>query len=350
MAEGDTDKVALYDYLDEQVKKLNTNIELYQFSTPLVEFQRVLQYYYDDHPETYWLSRGYSYMYYDQGGVRYVYSMGQNYAYTASQIAQYQKQLDARAAELLEGITDAMPQVQREQLVHDRLITSSKYDLSLSADHTHDLIGVMLNGTGVCESYSRAFQYLMYRCGIPVALVTGVTESGESHMWNAVKIDGNWYQVDVTWDDPVFDDPKPDYIEYTYFNLTDTEMFSVRTKTVTYSQTNSSYQISYPTPPCTATAASYVKMNVVELSSFDAALIGETIAQSVKNNSMAVFKPIGQYTMAQLKADVGTSAKYWLIVSVANEHLGSAQQLTNPGYILKENTYHNALLVWMRNV
>ncbi len=340
----------MYDYLDEQVKRLNTNIELYNFGVPIEEFQRVLQYYYDDHPETFWLNRGYSYMYYESDGVRYIYSMSQTYEYTAAQLSQYQQKLEARAEELLEGITDAMPQVQREQLVHDRLITSSKYDLTLAAAHTHDLIGVMLNGTGVCESYSRAFQYLMYRCGIPVALVTGVTESGESHMWNAIKIDGSWYQVDVTWDDPVFSDPRPHYIEYTYFNLTDTEMFAIRTKTVTYSQTVSGYQTSYPTPTCTATAASYVAMNAVKLTSFDTALIGETIAKTVKTNGVAVFKPTGSYTVAQLKADLGTSAKYWLVINVANEHLGSTQQLTNPGYILKENTYHGALTVWIRNV
>lgn len=350
MSEGDANKVALYDYIGEQVRLLNDNIELYRFATPIEEFQRVLQYYYDDHPETFWLNRGYSYMYYDQGGVRYIYSMSQTYGYTAAQLSEYEKKLDARAEELLEGITDAMPQVQRERLVHDRLITSSEYDLTLATDHTHDLIGVMLNGTGVCESYSRAFQYLMYRCGIPVALVTGVTESGESHMWNAVKIDGNWYQIDVTWDDPVFDDPKPDYVEYTYFNLTDAEMFAIRTKTVTYSQTVSGYQISYPTPTCTATAASYVVMNVVQLTSFDTALIGETIAKTVKNNSVAVFRPTGDYTLSQLKTDIGTSSKYWLVINVANEHLDNTQQLTNPGYILKENTRHGALLVWIRNV
>lgn len=59
----------------------------------------------------------------------------------------------------------------------------------------------------VCEGYARAFKVLCDKLGIPCVLTEGyartsLTEQNELHMWNYVKIDGNWYAVDVTWNDP----------------------------------------------------------------------------------------------------------------------------------------------------
>lgn len=48
------------------------------------------------------------------------------------------------------------------------------------------------------------------------------TADGQNHAWNLVKIRGNWYHMDVTWDDPL-----PDVagrVTYQYYNLTDEQM------------------------------------------------------------------------------------------------------------------------------
>jgi len=62
-----------------------------------------------------------------------------------------------------------------------------------------------IDGSGpVCEGYARAFKLLCDRLAIPCVLVTGIAyPSGERHMWNCVQMDdGQWYGVDVTWNDP----------------------------------------------------------------------------------------------------------------------------------------------------
>lgn len=58
---------------------------------------------------------------------------------------------------------------------------------------------------GVCEAYVRSFQMAMNALGIPCVPVHGIQASGtpETHMWCAVMLDGKWYAVDPTWDDPV---------------------------------------------------------------------------------------------------------------------------------------------------
>lgn len=69
------------------------------------------------------------------------------------------------------------------------------------------LAGTTGTAAPVCEGYARAFKVLCDRLGIPCVLTEGyakntVDEVAGSHMWNYVQIDGSWYAVDVTWNDP----------------------------------------------------------------------------------------------------------------------------------------------------
>jgi transglutaminase/protease-like cytokinesis protein 3 len=97
--------------------------------------------------------------------------------------------------------------MKRQKAVHDYLVLNTEYDLTLS-DLAADVEGVLLYGKGICSGYAHTYKLLMQLIGVDCIVVggTGTNQSGgtESHAWNMVKLDGNWYQVDVTWDDPVF--------------------------------------------------------------------------------------------------------------------------------------------------
>ena len=90
--------------------------------------------------------------------------------------------------------------------VHDYLVTNLEYDATVSKDNVYNLYGALINKSTVCEGYSRAFKYIMDDMGIPciIACGTAINSMGEleNHAWNYVKIDENWYAIDVTWDDP----------------------------------------------------------------------------------------------------------------------------------------------------
>jgi hypothetical protein len=62
---------------------------------------------------------------------------------------------------------------------------------------------------------------MLTMAGIPNRLVDGYTE-GQSHLWNKVYVGGRWYNLDVTWDDPIPD--KPGRVRWQYYNLTDDQM------------------------------------------------------------------------------------------------------------------------------
>lgn len=91
--------------------------------------------------------------------------------------------------------------------VHDYLIDQLEYDSTLSKDNIYNIYGALINRCTVCEGYARSFKYIMDDLGIPciIACGTAINSNGEmeNHAWNYVQINGAWYAIDVTWDDPV---------------------------------------------------------------------------------------------------------------------------------------------------
>ena len=104
--------------------------------------------------------------------------------------------------------------------LHDWLTHHAAYDKTYTI-YTPD--GVLLRGSGVCQSYRTAYQLLLDKAGIEN---TYISSNSMNHTWNLVKIDGEWCHVDVTWDDPTdgTDNVEPSVSgseRYTYFGMND---------------------------------------------------------------------------------------------------------------------------------
>ncbi|MBR6953505.1 MAG: hypothetical protein IKH77_00490 [Clostridia bacterium] len=80
--------------------------------------------------------------------------------------------------------------------LHDWLTHHARYDYTYTM---YGPDGVLYKGTGVCDSYSKAYNLLLREAGIDVARVSS---NPMNHAWNVVCIDDIWAHVDVTWDDP----------------------------------------------------------------------------------------------------------------------------------------------------
>ena len=83
--------------------------------------------------------------------------------------------------------------------------------------------GALCLGVAVCEGYAEAAALLLNRAGVETLVITGDSR-GEKHAWNIVKIDGDYYHLDVTWNDPVQQNSISTIKYYDYFNLTDKEI------------------------------------------------------------------------------------------------------------------------------
>lgn len=122
-------------------------------------------------------------------------------------------------------IKPGMTETEKIRTVHNWIVCNTTYndkyyDRGDSFNHVSNLLN---NKIGVCQGYSVTFYIFMKQMGIPCTLVMGKTDN-VSHAWNAVKLDGNWYYIDVTWDDPVVNGtsnyPGGDNISYEYLLCT----------------------------------------------------------------------------------------------------------------------------------
>ena len=87
-----------------------------------------------------------------------------------------------------------------------------------SKEYAYRAYGVLVQNTAVCNGYAEAMALLLSCVGVENEIMTG-TADGELHAWNRVKLDGKWYQVDATWNDPLPD--RGSFAGHMYFNVTD---------------------------------------------------------------------------------------------------------------------------------
>lgn len=124
-----------------------------------------------------------------------------------------------RVKQILKSILQpGMTDVYKEYVIHNWIVSHVQYDSSLQNETAYD---TLTTGSAVCQGYALLAYRMLIDAGIPTKIVTG-TAGGETHMWNEVNLNGKWYQLDTTWDDPVGDAPSD--LSYTYFNLTNQEL------------------------------------------------------------------------------------------------------------------------------
>ena len=182
---------------------------------------------YNDHPELFWLNTAYSCKYVRGGSCV---EIDLEFNRTAQDMENAQAQFDAEAERILSAAASYGSDYERERYVHDALIDKASYDLNAAMNQS--AYSALVNGRTVCAGYARAYQYLMQQLGIPCYYCTGY--AGESHAWNIVMLDNEFYNVDVTWDDT-------DGGNYDYFNKTDGD----------YADTHIRQELSVYLPPCT---------------------------------------------------------------------------------------------------
>lgn len=128
----------------------------------------------------------------------------------------------------IQGLTDP---VEIALVLHDWLVLKCEYnwtvaqvggnpgnspDPYVASGMPWTAYGAMAKGDAVCQGYALAYKYLLGQASIPCVYISS---SAMNHAWNGVQIDGNWYQVDATWDDPTIN--REGRVRHAYFLLSD---------------------------------------------------------------------------------------------------------------------------------
>ncbi len=166
-----------------------------------------------DHPELFWVSAKVNFNYNNNGIVTEVFPQ-----YYQGSPSSYNADVESSVGQALADMWSLGSDIEKVKYAHDYLTNTIDYthnDMDQSA-----YSGFVWKQT-VCAGYARCFAYMMHKNGIPCAVLAGWANN-EAHMWNLLVLDGEYYVMDVTWDDPIGNPANTYY--YNYFNITDNEI------------------------------------------------------------------------------------------------------------------------------
>lgn len=336
---------------DESVKelyiKLANSIDISRAPTVTVdslldEFQitQALQAYKNDHPETFWLTNESKYYVTDNSTtVEFEYSM------TPSEILTAKEKFENKIDNILNDLPNGND-FEKEEYINNCIIDNCKYDDAAAETNEikgneNDAYGALVDGNAVCEGYSRAFQLLCNKANIDCVMVSGTVDN-TNHAWNCVKIGGEWYQIDVTWNDT---DGEKDYLQNDYFNLTDSLMLEDHTLSPKYSDVDAqSFQnveswCNFYVPKCTAEKYSYFNYKYPTVSDLDNADdVIKAIAKSAKNGDKYFSIVVDKNTDFEYMYDEMMNDGYlydWL--SKANEVNSNSPMLAQTCYAVRKD-------------
>ena len=252
------------DYVKKLYNQISDNIDSeyepsFYAEGNLSEYQitQAVEAYKNDHPEVFWLKSYYEYENFDyETGIWLTYTMSGDKLVTA-------KKGFNTAVDTISQSVPYGTECEREEYIHNYIINNCDYDEKAAENddvqgNENDAYGALVDGKAVCEGYARAFQLLCNKANIDSVLLSGTADS-DNHAWNGVKIGGDWYQIDVTWDD--VDDFI--YDSHEYFNLTDSLMYEDHTLSPKYSEIDAESFLNleswcnFYVPKCTAEKYNY---------------------------------------------------------------------------------------------
>ena len=177
-----------------------------------------------DHPELFWIypaagEATLTYAWYPRmlnGRYMVYFSMKEPFDAFEEQMTAFNQ----AASSFLADIDRTASQYEIIKQIHDKLMDLVVYDVPCCERHGPDLAhtayGVLVENTegtpnyAVCDGYSLAFEYILQQCNIPATVVMGYGGSSPlelgGHAWSIVQLDGEWYEVDSTWDDNNIDE------------------------------------------------------------------------------------------------------------------------------------------------
>lgn len=212
--------MTLEEYVVDALEQLQNEIDVSAYAIPRTEASTVFFQILNNNPKLFYVDNYISWSYVVGGDTILRYTV--HYLDTKENIRQQKEEFEQAVSIALEQIDSSLKPMEKALAVHDYLALNCEYDYERYLQNnvpeiSHSAYGALVNRVAVCDGYADAFAYLMEEeLGIPCDVVSS---SSMAHAWNMVSIDGNWYHVDVTWDDPTRD--SLGLVKHNYFLLGD---------------------------------------------------------------------------------------------------------------------------------
>lgn len=180
---------------------LQDTVDLTAYRIPVSQIASVFGETLNENPRLFYISGVYQY-YYNSG---YVTTFCLQYEDNKSQIPVMLLEYDHEVNKILSQMDSRWTPMEKILFVNEYLALNCEYSEETLANRnidTYDAYNVFVGKKAVCQGYALAVEELMDRLGIPCELVSS---SGADHAWNVVYLNGKWYHMDVTWNDPISD-------------------------------------------------------------------------------------------------------------------------------------------------
>ena len=167
-------------------------IDVSEFELDPTELLHIFSCVIKDDPYLFFVSRNLRYSYKTNGCVL---TLTPQYTMTLEEYESavtYCKEKVGAMAALLEHFAS---EVEKALFLHDFICENFEYDDEMKNDDVYDFL---LTGKGTCEAYMLLYTAVLRECGIESHFAASDTLT---HIWNIVRLDGEWYHVDLTWDD-----------------------------------------------------------------------------------------------------------------------------------------------------
>lgn len=186
------------------------------------EVQSVLDAVRYDNPEAFWWSGSFTWWYNSDDIVTQI---DLHFWLDENLIDQYSEEFQNMTTPIIHYASNLPDDMTKIKYVHDYICLSTEYDYeSFNAGKIDGKLQTAytcaVEYKTVCAGYSSCFAYYMQQLGIPCVSVWG-----SGHQWNFLQVNGQYYQMDVTWDDT--------QLIPTYYNLRHEEMQSLDSHTPT---------------------------------------------------------------------------------------------------------------------
>lgn len=181
------------DVLYQGLKNASEIIDLTQYKLTPDDLQTLFSKVLNDNADLFYVGNRWSY--YPSGG--YVTRVLPTYTMSGDELQEAKNVFDSEIQKILKGVNDSWSDLEKALYFNDYICTHFAYDTDYQI---YDAYGFLTQKKGVCQAYTLLYGYLLKQEGIES---TTANSSAMNHIWNVVSIDGNWYHVDVTWNDPL---------------------------------------------------------------------------------------------------------------------------------------------------
>ena len=181
-------------YIYEQLLARATKFNISSFQILATDFNALYNGIINEHPDLYYVGKC---SYYRSSATNCVTDIEMTYK------DGFDDEAFSRAVkQALSHVDSSMSDMEKAIVLHDYIVINCQYDTTLARANCHSAYGALAEQVAVCQGYALAYKYLLNQVGIECLMVTS-TEL--NHAWNMVNLDGKYYQVDTTWDDPTKD-------------------------------------------------------------------------------------------------------------------------------------------------